>query len=82
MKKAVMKNIEPAYSFRKDLDEVHKRDRRNPVLKPCENETSPWVRTAALARSIYVLCTMYISERSYSPLPIRSNSASMNPKPE
>ena len=35
-----MKNIEPAYSFRKDLDEVHKRDRRNPMLKPRENETS------------------------------------------
>ena len=40
MKKAVMKNIEPAYSFRHELDEVHKRNRRNPALIPRENETS------------------------------------------
>ena len=40
MKKTVMKNIEPAYFFRHELDEVHKRNRRNFELKPRENETS------------------------------------------
>ena len=29
---------ESAYSFRKELDEVHKPDRRNPALMPAENE--------------------------------------------
>ena len=31
---------EPSYAFRKELDEVHKRNRRNPALKPRNNETS------------------------------------------
>ena len=30
---------EPAYAFRKELDEVHKPNRRNPALKPNNNET-------------------------------------------
>ena len=33
-----MNRIECAYSFRQDFDEVHKRNRRNPSLKPMGNE--------------------------------------------
>ena len=31
---------EPAYAFRKELDAVHKQNRRDPSLKPLENETA------------------------------------------
>ena len=38
MNKKQMNRIECAYSFRQDFDEVHKRNRRNPSLKPMGNE--------------------------------------------